>query len=280
MTMLVAGIIVLVAAFAPTSANAVIPNSALVPAGPATFTSSCTGADDLTNTLLNGVPGLTNPILLPTQITTNSIESPADGETFTLDLTWEFTLPASVAGVAVGLGNTSLTQQNSTLPLIAQSGATGTSVGTFPGPQTISLGDGTQDVKFQQTTTGTFTRAGTGTPVVLSPGQVTTSSATSLATLNLLCTPTGVTPLTLNDKAGPPPPPTTAPPPKTLPTLPPTTAAPAAPAVAATGTTRSTALARTGFHAELLYLGIALLGAGYALSLAGRRVARASARSG
>jgi hypothetical protein len=62
----------------------------------------------------------------------------------------------------------------------------------------------------------------------------------------------------------------------------PTTAPPATTGGTSTGSgtaTRTTALARTGFHAELLYLGIAMLGAGYALSLAGRRRARASASS-
>jgi hypothetical protein len=279
--MLVAGVIVLVASFAPTSANAVIPDSALVPAGPSTFGSSCTGNDavdgGITNTLLNGVPGLTNPIVLPTELRTNGIESPADGESFTLDLTWDFTLPASVAGVAVGLGTTSLTQQDAALVLDATSGATGSSTG-HPASQVVSLGNGTQDVPFQQTTTATFTRDGTGTPVVLTPGVSTTASVTNLATLQLICTPTGVTPLTLNDQAGPPPPPTTQPPPATLPLVTPTTAAAAGPVVAATGSGSST-LARTGFHAELLYLGIALLGGGYLLAMTGRRRAKAEARS-
>ena len=44
-------------------------------------------------------------------------------------------------------------------------------------------------------------------------------------------------------------------------------------------TTTQSSLARTGFHSELLYLGIALLGAGYVLSLTGRRVAKQEARS-
>src|SRR5262245_50863843 len=84
--MLLAGVMVLVAAFAPTSANAQSPNS-LVPAGPATFTSSCTGADAATNDLLNSLAGLgiPNPIPLPTTITTNGIADPGDGAPFTLD---------------------------------------------------------------------------------------------------------------------------------------------------------------------------------------------------
>jgi len=282
--MLIAGVIVLVAAFASTSANAQSPSS-LVPAGPSTFTSSCTGNDAVdggtTNILLNGVPGLTNPILLPTTITTNGIVDPGDGAPFTLDLTYEFTLPASVAGVAVGLGTSQLTQQNAALVLDATSGATGSSTGNPPS-QVVPLGDGTQDVKFQQMATATFTRSGTGTDVVLTPGVSTTESMTNLATLSLICTPTGITPLTLNVQEGPPPPPTTAAVPPTLPTLAPTTTAAAAsaagPVVAASGTSGSSTLARTGFHAELLFLGIGLLGAGYAMSMTGRRVARASTK--
>src|SRR5262245_54112517 len=94
MVMLIAGVIVLVAAFAPTSANAVIDNSALVPAGPASFNINCTGADETTNLILTGV-GL-NPLTLPATMTTNAIDSPADGEQFTLDLTTQFVLPASI----------------------------------------------------------------------------------------------------------------------------------------------------------------------------------------
>ncbi|HEX2383224.1 MAG TPA: hypothetical protein VHI95_11340, partial [Acidimicrobiales bacterium] len=180
-------------------------------------------------------------------------------------------------GVAVGLGTTQLTQQDAALVLDATSGATGSSTGNPPS-QVVPLGDGTQDVKFQQTTQATFTRAGTGTDVVLTPGVSTTASATNLATLQLICTPTGITPLTLSDEEGPVPPPTTAPPAPTLPTVPVTTAAAAAPVVAATGRSGST-LARTGFHAELLYLGIALLGGGYLLAMTGRRRAKAEARS-
>ncbi len=52
------------------------------------------------------------------------------------------------------------------------------------------------------------------------------------------------------------------------------------PTTPGTGTGNGTqGLARTGFRAELLYLGIGLLGAGYLLSMTGRRVAKAAARS-
>jgi len=274
--MLIAGVLVLVAAFAPTSANAQTPSS-LVPAGPSTFDSSCTGNDavdgGVTNTILSGIPGLTNPIVLPTKLTTNAIVDPGDTASFTLDLTWEFTLPASVAGVAVGLGTTSLNQQSAALVLNATSGATGTSTGNPPA-QTVNLGDGTQPVPFQQATTATFTRSGTG-PVVLTPGVSTTASATNLATLNLICTPQNVVALTLNVQEGPPPPPTTAAPPPTLPA-----AAPAGHLSDPVGVSPSSSepLARTGFHGELLFLGIGLLGAGYAMSMTGRRVARASTK--
>jgi hypothetical protein len=281
MTMLVGGIIVLVAAFAPTSANAVIPNSALVPDGPASFTLSCTGADAATANLLRAT-GL-SPILLGATVTTNGIDSPADGDQFTLQLTWQFTLPATLAAAAVELGNPTVVQSAATLPMNAASGATGTATSTAPGPHTVSLGDGTQAVSFQEGPfDATFTRSGTGTPVVLSPGTVTTTSTAGGIALHLTCAPTDVTPLTLNDQAGPTPPSTTQPPPETLPLVAPTTAPPATTGGTSTGSgtaTRTTALARTGFHAELLYLGIAMLGAGYALSLAGRRRARASVSS-
>jgi hypothetical protein len=285
--MLVAGIIVLVAAFAPTSANAVITNSALVPAGPGTFDLSCTGRDPTTNQILSGIPALGNPIHLPgNQITTNAIPSPADGEQFSLDFTWQFVLPQVLAKLAVTLHNTEIDQLNSVLPIHAQSGATGADFQGHPADIALDLGDGSVAIPYTQPQagepplTGTFTRSGTGNAVEFVPGMVQTDAATANATLKLICTPTNVKPLVLNDKAGPPPPSTTVPPTTAPPPAPPTTAAAvSASSATATDATSGTALARTGFHAELLYLGIALLGAGYALSLFGRRVARASARS-
>jgi len=280
MVMLLSGVIVLVAAFAPSSANAVIPNSALVPTGPAAFSVSCTGADDTTNAVLTGV-GL-NPLVLPATMTTNAIDSPSDGEAFTLEVTTNFVLPASIVAIAQSTGNTVLTQTNSTLTIGATSGATGANVTlSDPGPTAINLppaSDPAVDVPFQTAPgTVTFTRSGTG-PVVLTPLTTTATSTAGAIPLNLTCTASGGA-LTLNDQEGPTPPPTTAAPVWTLPPAPTTTAAPAGPVVAATGTSQSSTLARTGFHAELLFLGIGLLGAGYALSMTGRRVARASARS-
>jgi hypothetical protein len=292
MTMLVAGIIVLVAAFAPTSANAVIPNSALTPAGPATFNESCTDNNDATtHTLLAGLFPPDGVLVLPAQMTTNAINSPSDGEDFTLSVTFTTTLPAFLVSVAQSAGTTTLVQTNSTLPLTATSGATGTFNISDPGPEQINLPGPTDpaiDLPFTQGPFDvTFTRSGTG-PVVITPGTIVTTSTAGSLPLQLACTPTDVTPLTLNDQEGPPPPPTSV----TVNTLPftPTTAAPAATGTSGSGTsgsgtgapvtTSGTALARTGgFHAELLYLGIALLGAGYALSLTGKRVARAAGRS-
>src|SRR3954469_25977779 len=98
--LLVFGIAVLVAAFAPTSAQAVVPNSALVPAGPATADLSCTSNNDPTTTaILAGTVG--DPVILPATIATNAIPSPEDGEAFTLDFTWTFTLPQPLVSIAV-----------------------------------------------------------------------------------------------------------------------------------------------------------------------------------
>ena len=130
---------------------------------------------------------------------------------------------------------------------------------------------------------GDFVRAGAPpTPIQFSPGTVTLHSVGNKGTgipLSLICTPTAVSPMVLVDQEGETPPPTTQAPP---PTPPPATSAPATTAagtgVEATNAASGNGLARTGFHAELLYIGIAMLGAGYALSLTGRRVAKASAR--
>src|SRR6478609_4736651 len=72
--MLIAGVIVLVAAFAPTSADAVIPNSFLNPAGPATFGQNCVGVGEPAATL---IPSLfPDGLNLSAEMTTNPIDSP------------------------------------------------------------------------------------------------------------------------------------------------------------------------------------------------------------
>jgi len=201
---LIAGVIAIATTLAPTSANAVIANSALAPTGPSTFDLSCTGKDPATSAALASV-GL-NPFTMATAISTNATDSPSDLESFTLDVTWQFTLPVSFVANAQGLGFTTWTQSNSTLSMTATSGATGASAPTDPGPTVINLpGDPAVDVPFQTNPVQvTFTRSGTG-PVVLAPVSATTTlTDTAGISLNLLCTPTGnVTPLTLMDQAAP-----------------------------------------------------------------------------
>ena len=127
---------------------------------------------------------------------------------------------------------------------------------------------------------GTFTRTNdVGQPITFAPGDVTvTVTPTPLTTpLNLICNPPEGAVLSVTDVAGVAPPPV-------IPVTPPTATgtAPAAAATTPAGPTveATTTLARTGgFHAELLYIGIAMLGFGYALSLTGRRFARQASRS-
>jgi hypothetical protein len=197
--MLVAGVIALAAAFAPTSANAVVANSILAPSSSSTFDLSCAGTDPVTNQIL-GAYSL-DPFTMPTTVSSNEIDSPADGESFTLDLTWQFTLPAGFVGVAEAIGSPVI-QTNSTLSITATSGATGTSAQMDPGPTTINIPvDPPVAVPFRSNPVQlTFTRSGTGIPVVLAPDSVT-MTLTQAAPLNLICTPMAVTPLTLNDQA-------------------------------------------------------------------------------
>ena len=197
-TMLVAGVVVLVVALTPTSANAVIPNSNLVPSGPATFNLSCTGNNDpTTDQILAGTVG--NPVLLPATITADTIPSPADGEQFSLGFTWHITLPLPLVSLAIAFTQT-LVQQNGQLPIHAFGGATGADAVGMPPPTTVDLGTGTAAITYDQGPfTGTFTRSGTGGMVQFTPGVTTTDSVTPAATLHLKCTPMQVTPLTLTD---------------------------------------------------------------------------------
>jgi len=140
---------------------------------------------------------------MPVTITTNAIDSPTVGEHFTLQVTWRYTLPASFVGIAQ-ITSPSVVQTNSTLPMRATSGATGTSSPVDPGPTTIDLpgSEPAVDMPFQSGPVDvTFTRSDTGAPVVLSPGAIrTTWDLVAAVSLNLACTPANVTPLTLTDQ--------------------------------------------------------------------------------
>ena len=123
---------------------------------------------------------------------------------------------------------------------------------------------------------GDFTRTGAiGDPIQFSPGTVTVTSTTVPGgiVLDLLCSPTGTSPMVLTDQEGPTPPPSSTTAPKPPPSAAPTTAAttPGTGGAAGTGVEATTALARTGFHPELLYIGLFMLAAGFILFATGRR---------
>ena len=296
---LVVGVFIfVVAAFAPsasaqtsdssdsTSSSSSSSSSELshLPQGVQSFTMTCEGADDATKALLSnplvGIP--TFPITA--EITNLPVEpAPKNGEQFQMSFIWKFTQSADLVSTAAGLGVTDFNLTNSVDTMNAVSGATGSSVGTVDS-QDVSLGDGTQPVSYLQPPTGsfpgTFTRTNDeGQPITFAPGDITvTVTPNPLTTaLNLVCHPPDGVVLSLTDVAG-------AAPPPVVPVTPPTatgtnpaaaTTTPAGPTVEATST-----LARTGgFHAELLYIGIAMLAFGYALSLTGRRFARQASRS-
>ena len=107
-SILVLGVIVLIAAFSTTNASAV--NNEFLPSGTATTTLSCTGNDavdgGLTTTILDAI-GL-NPVGLSATITSDPVDSPDTGDTFTMTFHWAFTLPQDLANTAVGLGTTDL----------------------------------------------------------------------------------------------------------------------------------------------------------------------------
>jgi hypothetical protein len=280
------GVIVLIAAFSTTNASAV--NNEFLPAGTATTTLSCGGNDavdgGVTTAILQGI-GL-DPVGLPATITSDPVDSPNTGDSFTMTFHWAFTLPQSLASTAVGLGTTDLSQSNGVLPMHVDSGATGADVVGNPPPQDIPLGDGSVAVNYNEGPfTGDFTRTNAiGDPIQFSPGTVTVTSTTVPGgiALQLLCTPTGTSPMVLTDQQGATPPPSSTTAPKPPPTAAPTTAAttPATGGTAGTGVEATTALARTGFHPELLYIGLFMLAAGFTLFATGRRrVASVSRRS-
>jgi hypothetical protein len=286
LTLLVGGLIVLVAAFIPSSASAQTTTSSssssdlgasFIPEGHAHVTFTCEGADDATKALLANPLVNLSTFPITGDITSFPFTSPNNGDPFTTQFAWTFTQSADLVGISVGLGVTDFTLTNGVDTMSAVSGATGSSVG-HPPTQNVPLGDGTAAVSYNQGPfSGNFTRTGAiGTPIVFKPTDITvTVTPNPLTTnLNLVCHPDSAQ-ISLTDQAGatPPPPSITTPP-----TVPPATGAPATTAAGPTVEATSS-LARTGFHAELLYIGIAMLGFGYALSLTGRRFAKQSSRS-
>jgi hypothetical protein len=276
MWMLVAGVVVLVAAFAPTSASAV-DTTHFLPPGTVNVTYTCGGADQQTQTVL-GVVGLSSFNIAAVVASDPVAASPENGDSFDMTFFWTFTQDQTLVETAVGLGVTDLQLSNGVNPVGVVSGATGPDVVGNPPTQDVPLGDGSLPITYSQGPfTGSFTRAGNvGDPIVFKPGNISVTALPNPLTtsLNLACTPDGAT-MTLVDQEGEAPP-TTRP---TTTTLPPTTASPTTAAGPVVAAETQSQLARTGFHSELLILGIALLGFGYALSLTGRRVAKASARS-
>ena len=99
--LLVFGVVVLIAAFVPSTASAQA--TSFLPSGTSTTTYSCTGndADDggTTNAVLTGI-GL-NPVSIDAEITSDAVDAPNDGDTFTMTFHWRFTLPSALTSIAV-----------------------------------------------------------------------------------------------------------------------------------------------------------------------------------
>jgi len=277
-----------VAAFAivPTHASAQATNF-ILPAGTATATSICTGADADSNTLLDAF-GFNN---LPVQqvFTSDAVDSVDQGGEQPFSFHVATTLDQTLVSGSVALNVTSLQFDNATGALTATAGATGDISGTAS--VGVPLGDGSAAVTYDiGPFSGTVTRTGAiGDPITFVPG-VSMASITPFAgdmallpqPINVICTPGDIVPLTVVDVEGTTTTTeststtsTTRPPASTTTTIGGnTTATTVAPVPAST-----TELARTGgFHMELFLVGLGLLGAGAIMSGAGQRAARASTR--
>jgi hypothetical protein len=169
---------------------------------------SCTGADDPTNALLDGLApfGITNPFPMAVTITSAAVEpSPSPGEDFDVDFTWDFTLDQNVVLTAATLNpGSNLTINGGTMAISPTSGATGIPgmLTANTGSHTLPLGDGTVPVGFTDGPhTGTFNRtAAVDEPIVFTPGTIT-STVVATATLQIICSP-GAGVLTMTDQDG------------------------------------------------------------------------------
>jgi len=224
------------------------PPQRFLPAGTATATYTCVGADTLTQNVLNSI-GLSS-FDVGAKITSDPVASPDPGDPLTMTFLWQFTLPASLVSISFDLGNTELPLSNGVDPMIATTGATGSVIGNAA-PHTVSLGNGTSAVTYTEGPfTGTVTRtAAIGDPIVFTPGTTTNSVTIPGLTLNFTCDPGDITPMTLTDQEGPVPPTTT-----TSTTVVATTTTPAV---------AGNALPRTGgVDGRLIILGLGLIGVG------------------
>jgi hypothetical protein len=243
------------------SSASAVQEGRFLPAGTATATYTCNGADPDTQALLDAV-GLST-FEVPVSITSAAVEpSPSPGEDFSMEFTWTFTLPQPLANIAVGLGITDLTIHDSVDPMNAVSGATGSVVG-LGGSQVVNLGDGTHSVSYTEGPfVGTVNRtAAVDEPIVFGPGPNTNTVETGLATLHIACAPGAVQNMSLVDEDGTAPSTTT-------------TTRPATSTTAGTSTTAATGgtelPATGGVDLRLVVLALALIDIGYLAWSAGQ----------
>jgi hypothetical protein len=245
----------------PTStASPTVQDGRFLSGGTVSVDYTCTGADQFTNDLLNGLApaGITNPFPMGLTISSAAVTpSPSPGEDFNVDFTWDFVLDQNIVSAAAGLGNANLTISGGTMAISATSGATG-SLTVNTGSHTLALGDGTVPVGFTDGPhTGTFNRtAAVDAPIVFTPGTIT-STVVATATLQITCAP-GAGALTLTDKDGVAPSTTTT----TRPAVITTTSTTAATVVK--GVTTARQLPRTGSeNLVLVVIAIVLIDLGY-----------------
>jgi hypothetical protein len=240
----------------------------VLPAGTATSTYSCTGADPDTQSLLDGVGLSTFP--LSTTVNSAQVDSPDQGQPLTMTFTWHFTLSTDLVAISIGLGLTELDFHDVNLPMAPTTGVSGSDIVGTPGPQAVSIGDGSQPVTYSEGPfSGTVTRTSAiGDPVVFTPGTVH-SSVTVLGTivLNFVCTPGGDTvPLSVvDDTSG-----TTT---TTQATTSSTTGGSTSSSVAGTSTTAGTTAplpVTGGINLRLVVLALALIDIGYLAWSAGQ----------
>lgn len=248
-----------------TSAAPTVQDGRFLQGGTVDVTYSCTGADDATNALLTAF-GL-NPFPQAVTITSSAVEpAPSPGEDFDVDFTWNYTLDDAVVDFAVGLGTLSFAITNGVDPISATTGATGTSTGNG-GSNTVILGDGSIPVGYTEGPfTGTFNRtAAIDSPIVFTPGAISTTVTTNGGTTLLIaCTP-GAGAITVLDETGVAPSTTTT----TRPVA--TTPAPATTVAVAPGE-----LPRTGTSSTLylVLLALGLIDVGYLALTAGQPLKR------
>lgn len=185
---------------APPSAGSHLPGASISPLY------TCAGADAATDALLDLLGD--EPLAFSPRVSVGAISpSPEQGASFTASFTGQLSLAADLVSSIMAVGITEATVSNLSVPVRPNAGVSGEPVVMAPPARTFTLVSG-QPLSFTiGPFDGTFTRTSAiGQPVAWEVGELAVTLTGSLGgspiEVNLLCSPSGTTVLSMLDGSG------------------------------------------------------------------------------